>query len=112
MPIIIHRKEGTNLTWESNAMFSMEFPAGQDIFEIPRLEYMLYIHKSFELIQATDEDGNDLDLTDICSCCRESIRLEIAEKYLAIKAEEEKEQELENVNVNINTVVEEKEIGD
>jgi hypothetical protein len=92
MPIIIKRKQNTNLTWEVNAMFSMAFPSGIDEFEIPRLEYMLYLHKQFELIKATDENGEDLDLTDICNCCRESIRLEIAQKYLAIKAEEKAEE--------------------
>jgi hypothetical protein len=90
MPIIIKRKQNTNLTWEANAMFSMAFPSGIDEFEIPRLEYMLYLHKQFELILATDENGEDLDLTDICNCCRESIRLEIAQKYLDLKKEEEK----------------------
>jgi hypothetical protein len=91
MPIIIKRKQNTNLTWEANALFSMAFPSGIDEFEIPRLEYMLYLHKQFELIKATDENGEDLDLTDICNCCRESIRLEIAQKYLTVKAEEEKD---------------------
>jgi hypothetical protein len=91
MPIIIKRKPNTNLTWEANALFSMAFESGKDEFEIPRLEYMLYLYKQFELIKATDENGDDLDLTDICNCCRESIRLEIAQKYLDLKAEEEKE---------------------
>jgi hypothetical protein len=96
MPILIQRKVGTNLTWEANAMFSMAFTAGQDVFEIPRLEYMLYLHKQFNLIQATDENGEDLDLTDICNCCRESVRLELVQKYQALKDEEDKEVKVEN----------------
>jgi hypothetical protein len=105
MPIIIKRKANTNLTWEANALFSMAFSSGIDEFEIPRLEYMLYLHKQFELIKATDENGDALDLTDICNCCRESIRLEIAEKYLALKKSED-------FIDNDNNIYEEKEIGD
>jgi hypothetical protein len=92
MPIKIQRKEGTNITWESNIVFSMAFSPTETIFEIPRLEYMLYLYKSFNIIEATDEHGDELDLTDICNCCRESVKLELLRKYLEIKDEEVNEE--------------------
>lgn len=88
MAIKIRRKRNTNITWECNTLFSMAFPPEQAVFEIPKLEYMLYLYKNFDLIEATDEFGEDLDITHICNCCRESVRLELLKE-----AEREKEEE-------------------
>jgi hypothetical protein len=88
MAIKIQRKPGTNVTWIVDGTVNSAFPDGEDVFTIPSLNDMLYLHKYFTLIEATDENGNDLDLTDICNCCRESIRLELISAYNKIKNKE------------------------
>lgn len=80
MAILIQRKPNTNLTWEANALFKASFPRGENVFEIPNINYMTYLYKSFDLIEATDKDGNELDLTSIRSCCGDSIKLDVVPK--------------------------------
>ena len=81
MPILIQRKPNTNLTWEANALFKASFPAGENIFEIPNINYMTYLYKFFDLIEATDENGDAIDLTRIQNCCGQSIKLEVVKSY-------------------------------
>lgn len=108
MPILIKRKIGTNLTWEANALFKASFPKGEDVFEIPNINYMTYLHKSFDLIEATDEEGNEIDLTKIQNCCGQSIKLEIVQQVITSTLHES----LNNINITDNIIKEDENIID
>ena len=77
MAIKIVRKQNTNVTWERNALFSAQFDKDKDVFIIPSLLWMYYLYKNFELVEATDENGNELDLSDVKICCGESVKLNV-----------------------------------
>lgn len=80
MAIKIKRKPNTRLSWEANALFRASFPLGEDVFEIPNINWMVYLYKSFDLIEATDENGNDINLSSVMSCCKGSIKLEVTKE--------------------------------
>jgi hypothetical protein len=69
MPITIVRKKNNGISYIRNAMFCKEFPPEEFEFTIPSLSWMVYLCNDFDLIEATDENGNILDLTNIKCCC-------------------------------------------
>ena len=77
MSIKIIRRTGSGVSWVRNSLFYMEFPPEEIEFEIPSLMWMVYLFKEFELIEATDENGKELDLTNVRTCCSEAINLRV-----------------------------------
>lgn len=104
MSIKIIRRTGCGITWIRNALFYMAFPPEQFEFEIPSLSWMVYLYKDFELIEATDENGKPLDLTNIRTCCSDALSLKLKNltvddivPIITVKADTDV-----NVNINVN----------